>query len=154
MVCLKRLCHELGYCSFWSLRNGCATLITLCHYPFAICTSPIIHLGSPPPPPPKKVLHNFCFSFPLGIAVVPGEIEDNTYAKVFWGQTRCIIGDLQIANTKCSSGRPIIAFLYLSRIKLLEKEFCRVNSPPKQPLSFRMYQQTLKKSPTESHQPL
>ena len=85
MVCLKRLCHELGYCSFWPLRNDCATLITLCHYPFAICTSPIIHLGSPPPPPPQKVLHNFCFSFLLAIAVVSGEIEDNTYAIFFAG---------------------------------------------------------------------
>ena len=31
-----------------------------------------------------KILHNHCFQFLLGIAVVPREIEDNGYAK-FWG---------------------------------------------------------------------
>ena len=71
MVCLKVLCHELGYCCFRSLRNDCDTLITLCHYPFAICTSPIIHLGSPPPPQhTNKVLHNLCFSFLLLLPIL------------------------------------------------------------------------------------
>ena len=49
-----------------------------------------------------KILHNLCFSFLLGIAVVPREIEDNVYAKFLggWGQTRCarIVGDLQMTN--------------------------------------------------------
>ena len=53
--------------------------ITSIVYPkFAICTSPLIHLACPPPPP--QILHNLCFSFLLGITVVPREIEDNGYA--------------------------------------------------------------------------
>ena len=147
----KGLCHELGYCCFRSLRNECATLITLFHYPFAICS---------PPPHPPKVLENFCFSFLLAIAVVPGEIEDNNYAIFFFlgggggGQTRCIMGDPQIANTQNAPQDAIIAFLYLSCIKPLEKEFCSVNLPSKQPLSLHMHQKPLKKSQPESHQPV
>ena len=38
---------------------------------------------------PPEILHNF-----LKFCWV--EIEDNAYAK-FWGQTRCIMGDLQMA---------------------------------------------------------
>ena len=33
--------------------------------------------------------------FLLDITAVPGEIENNTYAK-FWGQIRCIMGDVQV----------------------------------------------------------
>ena len=50
-------------------------------------------LFAPPPrPPPSK----FCFSLLLGITDVPGEIENNAFAK-FWGQIRCIMGDMQVA---------------------------------------------------------
>ena len=45
---------------------------------------PIIILVCPP-----EILHNF-FKFSWV------EIEDNAYAK-FWGQTRCIMGDVQMA---------------------------------------------------------
>ena len=38
---------------------------------------------SPPPPQKKKNLRNHCFQFPLGIIVVPREIEDNGYAIFF-----------------------------------------------------------------------
>ena len=38
---------------------------------------------------PHEILHNF-FKFSWV------EIEDNAYAK-FWGQTRCIMGDVQMA---------------------------------------------------------
>ena len=34
-----------------------------------------------PPPPKKKILHNLCFSFLLGIKAVQREIENNAYAK-------------------------------------------------------------------------
>ena len=40
-------------------------------------------------------MHNFYFKF-LGIAVTPIEIEDNVYVNC-WGQTRCIMGDVQMA---------------------------------------------------------
>ena len=33
---------------------------------------------------PPKTLHNLCFSFLLGIAVVPTEINNNVYAKCFF----------------------------------------------------------------------
>ena len=46
----------------------------------------------PPPPPPKKNV----FLFLLVITAVPREIENNAYAK-FWGQIRCIMGDVQVA---------------------------------------------------------
>ena len=64
---------------------------------FTIYISPIIHLVCPP-----KILHNLCFLFLLGITVVPREIKDNAYVKFGGGggggQTRCIIGDVQMAN--------------------------------------------------------
>ena len=44
------------------------------------------------PPPPF-----FFFSFLLGITGIPREIKNNAYAK-FWGQTRCLLGDVQVAN--------------------------------------------------------
>ena len=44
-----------------------------------------------------KLLHNFCLKLFLGISVVPRETEDNAFEK-FGGQTRCIMGDLQMAN--------------------------------------------------------
>ena len=43
-----------------------------------------------------QILHNLCFSFLLGITAVPREIENNAYAN-FWGQIRCIMGDVQVA---------------------------------------------------------
>lgn len=60
---------------------------------FANCPSPIMHLVC-------KFSVTFVFSFPLGIIIVPRETEDNGCAKV-WGrgrQTRCIMGDVQMAN--------------------------------------------------------
>ena len=44
-----------------------------------------MHLVPPPPPtPPAKIVHNHYFQFPLGIRIVPREIEGNGYAKL-WG---------------------------------------------------------------------
>ena len=46
----------------------------------------LVSLPPPPPPPPKrkeKKLHR-CFQLLLAIKVVPREIEDNGYAKL-WG---------------------------------------------------------------------
>ena len=35
---------------------------------------------------PLKILHNHCFQFLLGFTVIPREIEDNGYAKLWgWG---------------------------------------------------------------------
>ena len=50
----------------------------------------------PPPPKKKKILHNLCFSFLLGITAVQREIENNAYAK-FWGANKVHYG-------KCESG--------------------------------------------------
>ena len=46
---------------------------------------------APPPPPPPQILRNLCFSFPLDIAAVPREIENNTYAKS-WGANKVHYG--------------------------------------------------------------
>ena len=48
------------------------------------------------PPLQKKILHNLCFSFLLGITAVQREIENNAYAK-FWGANKVHYG-------KCESG--------------------------------------------------
>ena len=53
-----------------------------------------LHISHNAPYLPPKILHNLCFSFLVGITVVPREIENNAYAK-FWGQIRCIMGDVQ-----------------------------------------------------------
>ena len=51
-----------------------------------------------------QILHNPCFSFLLGIAAVPREIENNAYVKFGGGggggeggQIRCIMGYVQVA---------------------------------------------------------
>ena len=51
---------------------------------YATFTFSIMHLICPPPPP---IFHNLCFSFLLGITVVPREIEKSAYAK-FWGANK------------------------------------------------------------------
>ena len=57
-----------------------------------------MHLKCPP-----KVLHNLCFSFLLGIAIVPREIENNAYVK-FGGQIRCIMGNVEVAHNASAEG--------------------------------------------------
>ena len=42
-------------------------------------------MSPPPPQKKKKNLRNHCFQFPLGIIVVPREIEDSGYAIFFCG---------------------------------------------------------------------
>ena len=60
-------------------------------FSFTIFIKTIVHLSRPPPPQKKQTnkqtnnLHNHCFQFLLGITVVPREIEDNGYAKL-WGK--------------------------------------------------------------------
>ena len=66
----------------------------------ATSTFLIMHLICPPPPPhPPPFLHDLCFSSLPGITAVPGEIENNAYAK-FWGgggQIRGIMGNVEVA---------------------------------------------------------
>ena len=55
------------------------------------------YLFPPPHPlPKKKILHNLCSSFLLGITAVQREIQNNAYAK-FWGANKVHYG-------KCESG--------------------------------------------------
>ena len=49
------------------------------------------HISHSTPYSPPKILHNLCFSFLLGITVVPREIENNAYAK-FWGANKVHFG--------------------------------------------------------------
>ena len=59
----------------------------------------IICLPAPSPPPPK--LHNFCFSFLLGITAVSRETENNFFAKFFfWGGG----GANNVHYGRCASG--------------------------------------------------
>ena len=69
-----------------------------------------LHISPNAPYLPPKILHNLCSSFLLGIKAVPREIEKNVYAK-FGGQIRCVMGDVQVANTlirkkSCMHGEP------------------------------------------------
>ena len=47
---------------------------------------------------PPIILHKLCFSFPLGIAAVPREIE-TMLIQNFGGQIMCIMGDVQVVYT-------------------------------------------------------
>ena len=47
---------------------------------------------------PPKILHNLCFSFAVGIAAVPREIE-TMLIQNFGGQIMCIMGDAHVAYT-------------------------------------------------------
>ena len=112
---------------------------------------PIRHL-QPPTPPPQKFWKTFVSHFSWLLQLSQEKLKTIPLQFFFGGggggQTRCIMGDPQIANTQNAPQDAIIAFLYLSCIKPLEKEFCSVNSPSKQPLSLHMYQKTLKKIAT------
>ena len=52
------------------------------------------------PLPPAKIVHNYYFQFPLGITIVPREIEGNGYAKL-WGVNKVHYG-------LCENGKNII----------------------------------------------
>ena len=78
-----------------------------------------MHLIYPCPPTPQ-ILHNLCFSTLLGITTVPREIENNAYAK-FWGQIRCIMGDVQVVNESLKSKFSFIHFVYNLMIGLSGK---------------------------------
>ena len=65
----------------------------------ANCTSPIMHLicpSSPPPRLPPKIAYPLFFISPA-ITAVSRELENNAYEK-FWGQIRCIMGDVQVGQ--------------------------------------------------------
>ena len=79
-----------------------------------------MHLIYPPPPPTPQILHNLCFSTLLGITAIPREIENNAYAK-FWGQIRCIMGDVQVVNESLKSKFSFIHFVYNLMIGLSGK---------------------------------
>ena len=66
------------------------------------------HISYKAPYLPPKILHSLCFSCLLGITAVPREIENNAYAE-FWGQRRCIMGNVEVAYT-------VIAFTALNII--------------------------------------
>ena len=61
-----------------------------------------LHISHNAPYLPPKILHKHCFSFLLGITAVPREIENNAYAR-FWGEIKCIMGNVQVAyGVACS----------------------------------------------------
>ena len=118
---------------------------------------PIRHL-QPPTPPPPKVLENFCSHFSWLLQLSQEKLK--TILMQFFlvegggGKQGALWENCNREYTTYSLGGPIIAFLYLFCIKSLEKEFCSVNLPSKQPLSLHMHQKTPEKSQPESHQPV
>ena len=63
---------------------------------FKSCVIRHLHISHDAPNQPHKILHNLCSSFPLGITVVPREIENNAYEK-FWDANKMHYG-------RCASG--------------------------------------------------
>ena len=80
---------------------------------------------------PTEVLRNLCFSFLPGITVISIQIANNAYAK-FWGQTRCIIGDVQMAVISgYNLGQGAVVCGCFSSIRLLHISLSASYSPPK-----------------------
>ena len=106
--------NVLHLASFWKwefLEYGNGLYVT--------CTSHIMTLFVPLPPPP--ILHNLCFSFPLGITGVPREIENNAYA-IFRGVNKVHYGrSVSEVFIFCKVGIEVIALLKLSIIKRTKK---------------------------------
>ena len=80
---------------------------------------------------PTEVLHNLCFSFLPGIALISIQIGNNAYAKL-WGQTRCIIGDVLMAVISgYNLGQGAVVCGCFSSIRLLHISLSASYSPPK-----------------------
>ena len=74
----------------WILKyseNYSLQYVSLILNEFSICTSPIILLVCPPPStsPPQIFCITFILISPVGIVVIPREINENTYAKFLGG---------------------------------------------------------------------
>ena len=61
------------------------------HYADIMIRNFHIYHNAPFSPPPPQSFYNLCFSFLLGIIVVPREIENNAYAKS-WGANKVHYG--------------------------------------------------------------
>ena len=90
--------HNLSICHYniksWNLLLSCID-----------CNAPCSPL------PPKKILHDHCFQFLLGITVIPREIIDNGYA--IWGVNKVHYGlceNGEFINSACQ----ILKFRYLA----------------------------------------
>ena len=101
--------HKLGLCPHETKDSAPLNSIVLKPLSIRHCTSPITQLICPP-----KFCITLVFHFSLGITAVPREIENNAYAK-FWGQIRCILGDVQVVNNGSRSTSP--------RIQIKNKRF-------------------------------
>ena len=96
-ICQTRLSERsksLFFCSAWNLIHN-------------------FQISHNTPCLPPKILHNLCFSFRLGVTAVLREFENNTMQN-FEGQIRCILGDMQVANTSLVRWRPLFVQLVLS----------------------------------------
>ena len=76
------------------------------------------HISHNAPYLPPKILHNLCFSFSLGITAAPREIENNICLCKIWvgsgggggWQIRCIMGNVEVANSWRGTSRLQITF--------------------------------------------
>ena len=78
-----------------------------------------LHISHSAPYLPPKILHSVCFSFLLGITVVPGEIENNAHAK-FWRANEVQYGRCTSGELKECHFRPCLNTLWKSPKGLLK----------------------------------
>ena len=62
---------------------------------FDTCTSPTIHFLCPLPPPP--ILRSLCFQLSWVLQSSQGKLK-TLLMQNLWGKTKCIKGDVQVAN--------------------------------------------------------
>ena len=96
-------CQPLEYKNLEMFRSLC------------ICN---LHISHSAPYLPPKILHSVCFSFLLGITVVPGEIENNAHAK-FWRANEVQYGRCTSGELKECHFRPCLNTLWKSPKGLL-----------------------------------
>ena len=96
--------------------------ILLCsRFPFHTWTSPIIHLLCPlPPPPPPTILRRLCFQLSWVLQSSQGKLK--TLLMQNWcGKTKCIKGDVQVANYVFWFARTVLMLSALNRLLPLSR---------------------------------
>ena len=124
MFCFCRIpvALESRRSSRWGGRGGCAPPTPSPWIHSCLWTIRHSHISHNAPYLPSKILHNFCFSFLLGITAVLREIENKPYSK-FWGAKNGHYGKCgsSVWNTWVWAGAD---YIYLNSIPTLKSGSC------------------------------